>query len=59
MQVNLGWEGKRDQWNGYDPAQYKEVVDEYEMKEQIRLEQRKKKQEEKLKRKADKALAGE
>ena len=59
MQVNLGWEAKRDQWNGYDPAQYKEVIDEYEMKEQVRMEQRSKKLEEKLKRKADKALAGE
>lgn len=59
IEVDLGWEAKRDQWNGYDAAQYKEVVDEYEMKEQVRLEQRKKKQEEKLKRKADKALAGE
>ena len=40
VQVELGWEAKRDQWNGYNPAQYKEVIEEYEMKEKVRQEQR-------------------
>lgn len=33
VQVELGWEAKRDLWNGYDPSQYKQVIEEYEMKE--------------------------
>lgn len=54
--MELGWEAKRDQWNGYDSSQYRQVIDEYEMKEQVRKEQRELKREEKLKRKQEKAL---
>ena len=50
-QVELGWEAKRDQWNGYDPAQYRQVIDEYEMREKVRSEQRQRKLEEKTRRK--------
>ena len=50
-EVQLGWEAKRDQWNGYDPAQYRQVIEEYQMKESVRQEQREKKLAEKLKKK--------
>lgn len=35
--VKMGWDAKRDRWNGYDPAEYATVVREYE-----ELESRKK-----------------
>ncbi|KAJ6031499.1 hypothetical protein N7540_002231 [Penicillium herquei] len=28
--VNMGWDAKRDRWNGYDASEYREVVNEYE-----------------------------
>ena len=28
--IQLNYEGKRDRWNGYDPSQYKYVIDEWE-----------------------------
>lgn len=34
--VKLGYEAKRDVWAGYDPKQYKEVLDEYNMIEEAR-----------------------
>lgn len=30
--VKLGWDAKRDRWNGYDSAQYEEVIDDYKRK---------------------------
>ena len=34
--VNLGWDAKRDRWNGYDAKEYRKVVDEYNMMEDLR-----------------------
>ena len=34
--VELGWDAKRDRWNGYDPSQYREVVEEYEELEKLK-----------------------
>jgi pre-mRNA-processing factor SLU7 len=34
--VNLGWEAKRDRWNGYDPEEYSAVVEEYNQMEDLR-----------------------
>lgn len=29
MEAKLNYEGKRDRWNGYDPATYKHVIEEW------------------------------
>jgi len=44
--ILLDFDGKRDRWNGYDPATYKKVVDQYEKTE---VERKKKKKEEEMK----------
>ncbi|POS86098.1 hypothetical protein EPUL_001774 [Erysiphe pulchra] len=38
QEVKMGWDAKRDRWNGYDPKEYKAVTDEY-----IEIEELKKK----------------
>ncbi len=34
--VQLGWDAKRDRWNGYDAAQYGTVIQDFEMMEELR-----------------------
>ncbi|GIZ38098.1 hypothetical protein CKM354_000152200 [Cercospora kikuchii] len=34
--VELGWDAKRDRWNGFDASEYKEVIEDYEAVEKMR-----------------------
>ena len=34
--VSLGWEAKRDRWNGYDSREYQDVVDEFNELEELK-----------------------
>lgn len=34
--VNMGWDAKRDRWNGYDASEYQNIVNEYEEMEAIK-----------------------
>ena len=37
-ELELGYAGKHDRWNGYDPAEYKRVMERYEQVEALRQE---------------------
>ncbi|KUI72723.1 Pre-mRNA-splicing factor SLU7 [Cytospora mali] len=39
--VQLSWDAKRDRWNGYDPKNYKHIVEEYNQMEELRREMQK------------------
>lgn len=39
--VNLGWDAKRDRWNGYDTKEYRNVVQEFNEMEELRKEAKK------------------
>ncbi|KAI2637978.1 Pre-mRNA splicing Prp18-interacting factor-domain-containing protein [Hypomontagnella submonticulosa] len=34
--VELGWDAKRDRWNGYDPKEYRRVVERYNQMDELR-----------------------
>ncbi|KAF2724717.1 60S ribosomal protein L37 [Polychaeton citri CBS 116435] len=34
--LSLGWDAKRDRWNGYDPSEYNKIVKDYEELERIK-----------------------
>ncbi|KPM42297.1 Pre-mRNA-splicing factor SLU7 [Neonectria ditissima] len=36
QEVKMGWDAKRDRWNGYDTKEYRSVVDEYNQMEDLR-----------------------
>ncbi|KAK7426720.1 mRNA splicing protein [Neonectria magnoliae] len=36
QEVKMGWDAKRDRWNGYDAKEYRSVVDEYNQMEDLR-----------------------
>jgi len=40
QKVELGWDAKRDRWNGYDAADYQQVVDEYNDVEALKRQAR-------------------
>ncbi|KAH7317239.1 Pre-mRNA splicing Prp18-interacting factor-domain-containing protein [Rhexocercosporidium sp. MPI-PUGE-AT-0058] len=43
--VNMGWDAKRDRWNGYDSKEYRTVTDEYAELEELKQAQAKKDEE--------------
>lgn len=36
QEVELGWDAKRDRWNGYDAKEYRAVIEEYEEMENLK-----------------------
>ena len=40
QEVNLGWDAKRDRWNGYDASEYRHVVEDFEELEKLKRQMR-------------------
>ena len=38
QEVKLGWDAKRDRWNGYDPSEYQGVIDQFNAMEELKKE---------------------
>ncbi|OTA62849.1 hypothetical protein K449DRAFT_394884 [Hypoxylon sp. EC38] len=38
QEVELGWDAKRDRWNGYDPKEYRRVVERYNQMDELRAQ---------------------
>ncbi|EPS36847.1 hypothetical protein H072_9581 [Dactylellina haptotyla CBS 200.50] len=36
--LELGWDGKRDRWNGYDPTEHDQLIEEYARVEELRAQ---------------------
>ncbi|PTB70496.1 hypothetical protein BBK36DRAFT_1133965 [Trichoderma citrinoviride] len=36
QEVKLGWDAKRDRWNGYDAREYRRVIEDYNQMEELR-----------------------
>lgn len=49
--VELGWDGKRDRWNGYDPREHDQVVQEYQRLEELRRKEKERETQGKIKEK--------
>lgn len=39
--INLGWDAKRDRWNGYDTKEYRHVVEDFNQMEELRKQAQK------------------
>ncbi|GAO19651.1 uncharacterized protein UV8b_04127 [Ustilaginoidea virens] len=39
--IKLGWDAKRDRWNGYDSKEYRNVVDDFNQMEELRKQSQK------------------
>ncbi|KAK6330909.1 mRNA splicing protein [Orbilia javanica] len=40
QKLELGWDGKRDRWNGYDPTEHDNLIEEYARMEELRAQQK-------------------
>ncbi|KXJ94115.1 pre-mRNA-splicing factor SLU7 [Microdochium bolleyi] len=38
QEVQLSWDAKRDRWNGYDPKEYRQTMENYKQMEDLRLQ---------------------
>lgn len=40
QKLELGWDGKRDRWNGYDPREHDDLIEEFARMEELRAQQK-------------------